>query len=342
MSTKYNDGASISISSLPKDEIKQAFKEWSEGDEELEKLLFQCYSNNIETIGCHSDSSDSFLQVIVNNSYNEIKRMLCSLQTVHGVRILVEPNGSSNILYPGWDTPIITFGLKGKPQSSADSLFYKLSESITNYNSITPSKTKPFEYMLDFYDFFVGKEADLNFELKYLKNDQYIFSVNTIKDRSDLNSLNDLFIHAGLTKDDNSYGRYNEWNLVAKTLEELDEKMLHCTEVIINEWPLSLPSEIVEGMSANAIAHFMKRKFGNSSEGQQKFNEWLNNYREEIIQKNIRHAFEDSAENQQKFEEWLKDYREKIGSSIVSKGDETSQSSVNKNKEQDRKETNTR
>ena len=54
--SKYNNMTSIPIDSIPKEEIAVAIKEWAEGDESLEKLLWCCYEKGIKTDGCHAGS----------------------------------------------------------------------------------------------------------------------------------------------------------------------------------------------------------------------------------------------------------------------------------------------
>jgi len=52
--SNYNNIKSISIDSLPKDEIKIVIKELTEGDESMEKLLWVCYDKEIKTDGYHA------------------------------------------------------------------------------------------------------------------------------------------------------------------------------------------------------------------------------------------------------------------------------------------------
>ena len=46
--SKYNHIESIPIDSIPQEELAQAIKEWAEGDEAMEKLLWACYNNGIK------------------------------------------------------------------------------------------------------------------------------------------------------------------------------------------------------------------------------------------------------------------------------------------------------
>ena len=277
--SKYNNMKSISISSLSEDEISQAIKEWAEGDEYMEKLLLTCRDNGVETFGCHAGSYP-YIDIVVNQSNDKVRNMLHAIKTVPGAKVVIEPDGAANIIATtDWDKPTMCFSLCKRDKQSADDFFNKLSESIVREDEITSSETQTFEHMLDFYEFFVGKESDTRFYLEYVDG-QYSFSANPQKDRSDLIFINTLFKEAGLTKDINAEGPSDLWNLTAKTPEEFNEKMIKCKEVIIEGWPLSLPSEIMDEMSDNAKAHFMKRKFGDSTKGKQQFEEWLKEYRE--------------------------------------------------------------
>lgn len=279
--SKYNNATSISISTLSEDEILQAIKEWSEGSESLENLLLTCRANGIETFGSHSGRGTvgPYLDVVVNQSHDKIRNMLCTLKTLPEASVYICPDGTSALNAAiDWNKPTMALGISAQDKQSVDTFFYKLSESITRDGVISSSEVETFEHMLDFYDFFTGKESDTNLRLKYI-NGQYVFSVEPFKYRKDLSDMDTLFKDAGLIKDNSYYGMYNSWQLTAATPEEFNEKISQCKNVIIDGWPLSLHSEIVEGMSYNTIAHVVQRRFGDSIEGKKQFEEWLEAYR---------------------------------------------------------------
>ena len=51
--SKYNHKESIPLDSIPKKELDQAIKEWSQGSKSMEKLIRKSIANGIETNGCH-------------------------------------------------------------------------------------------------------------------------------------------------------------------------------------------------------------------------------------------------------------------------------------------------
>lgn len=73
---KYNNGSSMPISGLSKDELKVAMKEWAEGSKTLEKLLWNCYNNGIETGGCHIKNRFAYIDIYGDSCSNEGKEKI--------------------------------------------------------------------------------------------------------------------------------------------------------------------------------------------------------------------------------------------------------------------------
>ena len=48
--TKYNNGMPIDTDDLSKDEWRQCAKEWSEGDKNLEGLIYFCLQKGLKTV----------------------------------------------------------------------------------------------------------------------------------------------------------------------------------------------------------------------------------------------------------------------------------------------------
>lgn len=68
---KYKKGgSSILISTIPKEEMRDACLEWANGNEAMADFLYACYENELETVGNHFESL-SYIQFRVNNSYKK-------------------------------------------------------------------------------------------------------------------------------------------------------------------------------------------------------------------------------------------------------------------------------
>lgn len=55
--SKFNNQSSLDIDSIKEEELDQAFKEWAEGNEHLEKFLRNCYGKGVKTSGSHGRNS---------------------------------------------------------------------------------------------------------------------------------------------------------------------------------------------------------------------------------------------------------------------------------------------
>ena len=73
---EWNTGAGIPISSLSQDELKEAIHEWAEGSQELENFLWECYHNDVTTIGSHVSERENMeifmFNLLLKNQTEEI------------------------------------------------------------------------------------------------------------------------------------------------------------------------------------------------------------------------------------------------------------------------------
>lgn len=273
--TKYNNMKTIPISSIPEDEMEQAVREWAEGSPNMEKLLWACLNNGVETAGCHADKRP-YLEIRVNNSYDKVKKMLHRAQEFDGADVYISPDGGNPRSGPNWYKPSLMFGFSATDRKSADDIFDKMSESLTDESTRYETKDEVFEHILDFYDFFAGKESGCNFRIKNASG-QYVFSIESFRGERNFDYFNSLFEKSGLNraKKDPIDSPVDDWVIDASTPEEFNEKMIKCKDIIMREWSLGLPCEITKDMDFNTIARIKKREFGDTSEGVQKFEEWL-------------------------------------------------------------------
>jgi hypothetical protein len=272
---------SIPISSIKKEEMAKAIKEWAEGSAHMEQLLWACFNNGVETNGCHA-GADPYLGIKVNDSKDKIKKMICSIQEIDGVQVLIMPDGGNP--YGGSDfyKPILTLSCFTPYEKSANDFFDKMKESLTNEKTKEIYEEGLFDSMLDFYDFFAFKESGLVFRSRY-ESGKYIFAIDSNHSEKNFDYFKKLFEKAGLQKMKKEPEYMNFWDISATTAEEFREKMKVCKDVIINEWSLDLPNEITEDMSFNEKARIKRREFGDSPEGKKNFESWLKDEKGKIM-----------------------------------------------------------
>ena len=272
--TEYQDGnKSIPISGLSREEAKKAFTEFAEGNPHAYSLFMACYDHGVETSGSHIGASP-YLDVKVNNSHDEIKKMIHSVQEVDGIQIFICPDGGFN---PNageiWDEPLFDFGfMKTTDEKSANNIFDAMSESLNNGHTTELSDGGAFDAMLDFYDFFVGKDSGLMIRAT-CDSGQYYFSIEAHKKDRNSNYFADLFQKSGLTFiEATEDSPHNVWEITAATPEEFRKRVMACMDIIANEWSLESPDEITDDMPWNVQSHILKRKFGAESP---EYKKWL-------------------------------------------------------------------
>lgn len=267
--SKYNHMKSISFSELREEEIEQAIREWSQGNMHMEKLLWACKEHGIETQGCHP-LEQPYIEMVVNNSHDKIRRMLNAAQSIPGSMISIMPDGGNPISgEETWSNPVITIVFDTSEISEINENLDKLYESIV----LEKDKNKPtneiFAHMLDFYDFFAEKESGLRLYMMHGKGEKYKLNIEHRGDETDFTYYDNLFRKAGMELAN------GEWVIVDREAYSFEEKVKRVQTTIIEEYSLGLPQEIKPNMSLTIVARIMRRQFGDTAEGKAKFSQWL-------------------------------------------------------------------
>lgn len=279
---KYNNMKSIPISSIPKNEMKQAISEWAEGSKNMKKLLWNCLKNNVETNGCHAEKRP-YLEIIVNDSHDKVKKMLREVEGINGAEVVIFPDGGNPLSGPNWNVPNLLFSFDTTDEKFGEEIFGRMSKSLKSKDKKNENKEGAFEQILAFHDFFKDKESGCSFRIKN-NDEKYVFSIESYKGERNLEYFNSLFVKAGLNQIEKEPidSPLDVWSISSSTPEEFKEKIKKCNETITKEWSLEYPTEISEDMSFNMIAHIKKREFGNSPKGNQQFEEWFQAENEKI------------------------------------------------------------
>ena len=107
--SKWNYGCSIPILALSEAERKEAIHEWAEGNDSLERLLWNCYENKVVTNGCcageHHRPYVDFL--IEESSRDALKQILDAADNRSNYKAIFLMSGGNPYSGPDWYKPIL-------------------------------------------------------------------------------------------------------------------------------------------------------------------------------------------------------------------------------------------
>lgn len=278
--SKYNHMKGISFSELAEDEIEQAIWEWSQGNMHMERLLWACREHEIETMGCHPLGMP-YLELAVNNSHDKIRRMLNAAQSIPYSSVVVMPDGGNPISgEKTWHRPALTITFNTTSRRKVNKSLDKLYEAIALGEEQEKTETGIFTHMLDFYDFFAERESGLH--LYMINNESGIFQFSIISkgNGTDSTYFANLFRRARMRLDTELSD--SGWSITDIDEKRFSERVKKAKTTIIEEYSLDLPQEIKPNMSLPIVARIMRRQFGDTPEGREKFSQWLQDLEERM------------------------------------------------------------
>ena len=277
--TKYNDIKSIPINSLSKEELKIAMKEWAEGDDSMEKLLWALFNNDITTNGCHSGSGPFIGLDYEKEKKDKISKLMSSLILEKESQIVIRPDGGNPFSGPNWYKPDVTIGSFVEYKDIADALFDKLTKIINDEIKITTKmETK---VLLDLLDFLIDKYTFLIIRLKN-DNNTFFFSIesNTPKDSELYKYINEnltkLKFTLFLPKEEN----YKYWIYKTNNIKKLNATIKKVKTSLIENFSLKVPTNVDETNSFLVKAHLNRKKLSDKE-----FNEWLETEKNKALKK---------------------------------------------------------
>lgn len=270
--SKYNHIKSIPIDSIPKKELKRAIHEWAEGDDAMERLLWACYDNNIETSGCHAGGRP-YIAFKRPKNIDKLISLFEVTEKAEDSQVIIMVDGGNPLSGPEWYLPSIGIGINTMYQDEADKYFDDLTKEV---NKDVSNKTHP---MIDLLDFFLDKETGLMLRLRHTKDNKYIFTIEakqSIKERIDY--YNNIFTNSGL--EEKPYNHevcpYYEWYVEDNNLDEIINKMNNITKYIINNYSLDPETKEENIKNFVLLARFKRKELT-----QEELEKYLNNYLKE-------------------------------------------------------------
>ena len=275
--SKYNHQQSIPIESIPKDEIARAIKEWAEGDEAVERLLWACYNNNVKTNGSHVGARP-YITFADNSDFDAISTLLETTMKIKGSQILITANAGNPFGGKDWYKPNIGIGFNVEYQDEADEIFNKLSNNLENKNN-----TGVANKFIDLYNFFNGKGSNLVFRFRHRDDDSCVFYVESGPIDDKRFKYYDQLIKENSFETSNSEmtvydSRRHEWKIESNNLDDIITKINIFVDNFTSKFSYPAPSSEDEVLGFNELADFKRKTLS-----KEEFDLWLMKKEKEIM-----------------------------------------------------------
>jgi hypothetical protein len=281
--TKYNHKASIPIDSIPKEEIGTAIEEWSEGNEHLKQLLWNCYNNGIKTNGCCGDCA-FYIDFSFPNS-EKLGTLFETMYSIPNTQISIHVDGAPNIFGDTeWYKTVINFGVPQVKKEERLNAGNKMFDTLNNafINNLNEEKSID-NSILNLISFLKDKESGIVFRI-YNNDNSFSFEVQLDKENDRFyEQLNNLFIRIGLSKEKND-APFHYWIFESTNLNVFKDKISQISKAIIEELKIDPLTEEQANIRhnkdklcthtyyvSNLYAHYMKRTLS-----EEEYNKWYN------------------------------------------------------------------
>lgn len=270
--SRWNTGASIPISSLTSEELKEAIHEWAEGCEELEHLLWTCYNNGLETSESHVAKHNNYFSFYISeNSVEQAKRLLSATEAFGFGEIFVMFGGNPT---SGANWHKTSFTVECLRPENVGEYFVNLANAVED--SEYAKTRRCFEFVADFARFFEDKMLGLDIRAKVRNYSEYELYIESYRNQRNWEYLDEFFGSLGMICGTSEELPLATWYIKASSHAEFYEAMKVLAEGIRQKWTLEIPTELTEDMPFNLQALIMQKKFGTSPEGVKRMNEWIN------------------------------------------------------------------
>ena len=280
--SKYNHIHSIPIESIPKEEIAIAIKEWAEGDEAMERLLWACYENGVKTDGCHTGMCP-YLGLKYTGSNDKVIKLLAACINIEESQIFISPDGGNPISGEDWYITNIGIGFETESIEKSSENFDTLSSALNNDTSLKEKELV--SLLLKLSDFLVDKESALKLRFNYSEN-KYSFSIECTPVNEEVSIYFDkLFKEANFFEAENPVkeSKRRFWKIESDNLDDMINKLHESINYIINNYSLEPPTREEDITDLHQLARFKRKEFGNDVGSYERFVAWYEQKQEEIF-----------------------------------------------------------
>lgn len=280
--SKYNHMHSIPIESIPKEEIAIAIKEWAEGDEAMERLLWACYENGVKTDGCHTGMCP-YLGLKYTSSNDKVIKLLAACINLEESQIFISPDGGNPISGEDWYITNIGIGFETESIEKSGENFDTLSSALNNDTSLKEKELV--SLLLKLSDFLVDKESALKLRFNYSEN-KYSFSIESTPVNEEVSIYFDkLFKEANFFEAENPVkeSKRRFWKIESDNLDDMINKLRESINYIINNYSLEPPTREEDITDLHQLARFKRKEFGNDVDSYERFVAWYEQKQEEMF-----------------------------------------------------------
>lgn len=280
--SKYNHIHSIPIESVPKEEIAIAIKEWAEGDEAMERLLWACYENGIKTDGCHTGMCP-YLGLKYTGSNDKVIKLLAACINLEESQIFISPDGGNPISGEDWYITNIGIGFETESIEKSGKNLDTLSSALNNDTSLKEAEL--ISLLLKLSDFLVDKESALKLRFNYSEN-KYSFSIECTPVNEEVSIYFDkLFKEANFFEAENPVkeSKRRFWKIESDSLDDMINKLRESINYIINNYSLEPPTREEDITDLHQLARFKRKEFGNDVDSYERFVAWYEQKQEEMF-----------------------------------------------------------
>ena len=265
--SKYNHSKSIPITSIPKEELQKAIHEWSEGNVELEKLLWTCYEKGIETNGCHGEIDPFFGVCYKKEKKESIGRMITETLKYPKSQVLFSPFSPNPFGGEEWYLPNITIGIFSEEEAEINEYFARINESISKSQEVLFTK------ILELLEFLSDKYDNLYIRIVH-RNDEYSFTIEGKMSEERFKVLNDIFEKAGLSLEKTPDIPRKYWTIKEKDPQELNKRLESIIDYIISNYVVITPQR-VEDLESLTLKALFKIKKIKTEQDKVDYDKWL-------------------------------------------------------------------
>ncbi len=267
--SKYNNIKSIPIDSLSDEELKIAMKEWAEGDDSMEELLWAFYNKGIITSGCHAGAGSYVSMDYDVDKKEEFSLIMNTVLSFPGSQILIRPDGGNPFSGRDWYKPDIGVGFDYLYKDETDDTLDKITKVINGEDKI-PSELD-LSPIHDLCNFFINKYIGVSFRIKQGHDKNYMFSVEckAKEDSEKYNFFNDYLSSLGYNLSSLEDIDRRFWKYKTNNVQEFNDIVKKTSDLLINNFSLKIPDNPEEVDEFNIKAHLIRNK------SEEEFEKWL-------------------------------------------------------------------
>ncbi len=277
---------SIPISSIPKEDLNEAFYIFANGCQEMINLLWNCYNNGIVTLGNHikENSYFGYLQIDYRSSNREMLKKMVDYCLDHG-NCTISTSYFGNV-FSGidWDSPSISFG----PINMLTTEFFGKLNGVFAPNAIVTHHSLT-DIIFEMEDLMINNDWPFNPIVSYDDNKTFVFKLDPNRIEPLSEELEKRILNCGMERitDTIIYPKKQKAKVEVKFFGFFDydettftNRVKSVLNHLKNDFSYTKPSPYDETVGFDYKVHLLKQVLlKEGPEGGEKLNEWINSHK---------------------------------------------------------------